>query len=468
MSSYNIVKNINSSIFRAYDIRGVVADDCLSCDAVYTIGLAIGSQIIASGDTKVIIGRDGRLSSPQLHDALTSGLHDSGCDITDIGLVPSPVVYYAAITLKIAAAIMLTGSHNPKDYNGLKIILGKKTLTAEKITSLYDLIVKGDFKYGCGSMKSIDLTERYIADIVARIKLAKPLKVVIDCGNGAAGAIAPQLFRALGCDVVNLYCEIDGNFPNHHPNPSESENMQDIITAVKSHKADIGLAFDGDADRIGVVTGAGEIITPDRQMMLFASDVLSRNPGGKIVFDVKSTNYLAAVIKDAGGVPILWKTGHSVLKAKMIAEKAVLAGEMSGHIFFQDNWYGFDDGLYVGCRMLELLAASDSSLSEIFLGLPLGINTPELHVEMADDVKFAYIEKLKQLVNIPGAKINYIDGLRIEYPFGWALIRASNTTPCLTLRFEADSEALLADIQHAVKELMLSAEPSLDLAMLEI
>jgi phosphomannomutase / phosphoglucomutase len=464
--SYNIVKNINSSIFRAYDIRGVVTADGLSCDVIYTIGLAIGSQIIESGDTKVVIGRDGRLSSPALHDALQTGLHDSGCDITDIGLVPSPVVYYAAITLKIDAAVMLTGSHNPKDYNGLKIILGKKTLTAQKITMLYDRIIKGDLKYGSGSIKNIDLANKYLADIVARIKLAKPLKVVIDCGNGAAGEIAPRLFKALGCDVVALWCEIDGNFPNHHPNPSESKNMQDLIAAVKSHKADIGLAFDGDADRIGVVSNTGEIIWPDRQMMLFAVDVLSRNPGGKIVFDVKSTNHLAAVIKENGGVPILWKTGHSVLKAKMIAEKAVLAGEMSGHIFFQDNWYGFDDGLYVGSRMLQLLAASDNSLSDIFASFPLGINTPELHVEMADNIKFAYIEKLKQLVDIPGAKINYIDGLRIEYPFGWALIRASNTTPCLTLRFEADSEALLADIQHAVKELMLSAEPSLDLAAL--
>ena len=465
MHSYNIVKNINSSIFRAYDIRGIVADG-LCADVVYTLGLAIGSQIVASGDKEVVIGRDGRLSSPELHAALQAGLYDSGCDITNIGLVPSPVVYYAATTLKIASAVMLTGSHNPKDYNGLKIILGKETLTEQKITMLYERAVKGDFNYGSGSVKDIDLADTYVADIVSRIKLQESLKVVIDCGNGAAGEIAPQLFRALGCDVVNLWCEIDGNFPNHHPNPSESENMQDLIAAVKSHKADIGLAFDGDADRIGVVTDAGEIIWPDRQMMLFASDLLSRNPGGKIVFDVKSTNYLGTVIKELGGVPILWKTGHSVLKAKMIEENAILAGEMSGHIFFEDNWYGFDDGLYVGARMLQLLAAHEDSLSEIFSRFPAGINTPELQVKMADDTKFAYIEKLKRTVQIPGANINYIDGLRIEYPFGWALIRASNTTPCLTLRFEADTEAQLKDIKDTVTELMLAADSSLDLGVL--
>lgn len=465
MHSYNVVKNINSSIFRAYDIRGIVTDG-LSADVVYTLGLAIGSQIVESGDAEVVIGRDGRLSSPELHVALQSGLYDSGCDITNIGLVPSPVVYYAATTLNIAAAVMLTGSHNPKNYNGLKIILGKETLTEKKIKMLYERVVRGDFNYGCGSVKDIDLADAYIADIVSRIKLQESLKVVIDCGNGAAGDIAPQLFRALGCEVVSLWCEIDGNFPNHHPNPSESENMQDLIAAVKANKADIGLAFDGDADRIGVVTDVGEIIWPDRQMMLFASDLLSRNPGGKIVFDVKSTNHLGSVIKELGGVPVLWKTGHSVMKAKMIEENAILAGEMSGHIFFDDNWYGFDDGLYVGARMLQLLAAHEDSLSKIFSRFPAGINTPELQVKMADDIKFSYIEKLKRTVQIPNANINYIDGLRIEYPFGWALIRASNTTPCLTLRFEADTEYHLKYIKDTVVELMLAASPSLDLSVL--
>lgn len=463
--NYSIVKDIDSSIFRAYDIRGLVPEG-LSEDVVYTLGRAVGTEIYENADKSAVVGRDGRLSSPSLYKALLAGLVDSGCIIMDIGLVPSPMVYYASKVLAMSSAVVLTGSHNPKDYNGLKIILDKETLTENKIKMLRDRVLRGDFRSGRGSVGTVDFSNVYINDIKRRIKLAEPLKVVIDCGNGAAGEVAPQLFKSLGCDVISLYCDIDGNFPNHHPNPSESENMQDLIAAVKEHKADIGLAFDGDADRIGVVTDTGEIIWPDRQMMLFASDLLARNPGGKIVFDVKSSNHLAEVIKEHGGVPVLWKTGHSVLKAKMIEEDAILAGEMSGHVFFQDNWYGFDDGLYVAARMLELLAAHEGTLSEIFSNFPMGINTPELNIAMADDKKFNYIETLKQTVEIPEATINYIDGLRIEYPFGWALVRASNTTPCLTLRFEADTEEYLQEIQDTIAELMLEADPSLDLGIL--
>jgi phosphomannomutase/phosphoglucomutase len=458
MKNSPIKNRIAQSIFRAYDIRGVV-DDTLTPEVVYAIGLAIGSEALARGQQKVIIARDGRLSGVQLSEALRAGLLASGRDVIDIGAVPTPVLYFATHLLGTQSGVMLTGSHNPPEYNGLKIVLNGETLAEEAIQSLYQRIIEQNFTHGQGHYETHDIASAYISRITSDVRLTRPLKIVIDSGNGIAGAVAPALFRALGCEVIELFCEVDGRFPNHHPDPSQAENLQDLIHSVLAHQADIGLAFDGDGDRLGVVTDEGEMIWPDRQMMLYAADILERNPAAMILYDVKCTRHLATQISQHGGEPLMWKTGHSLIKSKMRETGALLAGEMSGHVFFKERWFGFDDGLYTAARLLEILAKDPRCASELFRTLPDSVNTPELKLPMADDRKSDFITQLREQSQFPQAEINTIDGLRVDFPDGWGLIRQSNTTPCLVLRFEADTER----IQSLFRTQLLALDKHLEL-----
>jgi phosphomannomutase/phosphoglucomutase len=465
--SYKLVHQPARGLFRAYDIRGVVGSG-FDADLFYTLGVVLASRVRAIGKSVVAVGRDGRLSSPELATALIAGCQDGGCNVVDVGVVPSPVLYFAAHTLSVDAGLMVTGSHNPKQYNGLKMVIAGKTLTESDIQAIYQQIVAGDLWLpGGGTYQQQAIIPHYIADIQQRLSLSRPLKVVVDCGNGVAAHTAPALYAALGCEVVPLHATVDGNFPNHHPNPSVAENMQDLIAAVLAEQADLGLAFDGDADRLGVVTSEGKIIWPDRLMMLYSQDVLQRQPGAKVVFDVKCSSFLADVIAQHGGTPVLWRTGHSVLKAKMIAEGAALAGEMSGHIFFRENWYGFDDGVYAGARLLDILAASDQSLAHIFHHFPEGVNTPEILLPVADEKKFALMERLVASAHFPDAEVSTLDGLRVTFSHGWGLVRASNTTPNLTLRFESTSDAGLAAIRDQIGAALLACDSTLDVSILE-
>ncbi|MEE3003819.1 MAG: phosphomannomutase/phosphoglucomutase [Pseudomonadota bacterium] len=466
MTTYSVTKSLKKEIFRAYDIRGVV-NDGIDANTVYTIGKALATKIKSGGRNKVIIGRDGRLSSPHLSDALIAGFITSGCDVIFIGEVPSPILYFATFNLGIEDAVMLTGSHNPKNYNGLKMIVGGKTLSESDIKNIYDLILNTDFTATKEGVKTdIEIIDSYIDDVCQRVNLNRPLKVVLDCGNGVASNVAPKLFENLGCEVVKLYCNVDGNFPNHHPNPSVAENLVDLIDAVREYNADVGLAFDGDADRIGVVDNSGKIIWPDRLMMAYSNDILQRSPGEKIVFDVKCSSLLESVIASNGGLPIQWRTGHSVLKAKMISEQAALAGEMSGHIFFKENWYGFDDGVYSGARLLKILSATTQSCAAFFDSFPEGINTPEIIIPIAENKKFVFMKELVSKADFKDASVNTIDGLRVTFKYGWGLVRASNTTPALTLRFEANSAENLTKVQNIMCKYMHDVDPSLDLSSL--
>ncbi|MGA2654449.1 MAG: phosphomannomutase/phosphoglucomutase [Gammaproteobacteria bacterium] len=448
----NKIANCPKEIFRAYDIRGIV-DENLTTDIAYTIGLALGTRAHQQQIENFIVARDGRISSPMLAQALIQGLTDAGMHVIDIGAVPSGVLYFACYYLNIGAGVMVTGSHNPKNYNGFKILLDFMALTEQAIQYIYQMTVAQTFHYGKGQVISQNVTQAYIGTIVERVKPKRKLKIVIDCGNGIAGEIAPTLYEQLGCDVTALYCEVDGNFPNHHPNPSVVDNLQDLIEAVKKQNADIGLAFDGDADRLGVVTATGEVIWPDRQMILFSQDVLSRNPGAKILFDVKCTRHLADAIQNAGGNGQMVRTGHSFVKTALKTTGALLAGEMSGHIFFKENWYGFDDGLYCGARLIELLSRQED-LAKVWQNLPNSINTPEINITVPEQEKFLIMEKLLNLADFPDAKIITIDGLRVEFAKGWGLIRASNTTPCLVMRFEAIDETSLQEIQDKFTQLL--------------
>lgn len=464
MSYLEIPGVIPQSIFRAYDIRGIVGET-LTPDGVYAIGLAIGSESIARGQSTVIAARDGRISGPLLMHALCEGLLDSGCNVIDIGECPTPVLYFATHTLASNSGVMLTGSHNPADYNGIKSVVAGETLAEQDIQNLYQRIVEHNFNQGMrGQLEEYDdILDDYIAYITKELRLARPLKVVVDCGNGIAGHVAPDLLSALGCEVIELYCEVDGHFPNHHPDPSQQENLQDLIKAVLENRADIGIAFDGDGDRIGVVTNKGEIIWPDRQLILFAQDILQRQPGATIIYDVKCTRYLKPAIEKHGGKALMWKTGHSLIKSKMKETGAVLAGEMSGHIFFKERWFGFDDGIYAAVRMLEIIAASSEKVSQIFDKIPNSVNTPELKLPVSDESKFALMQMIQQQANFSGAEINTIDGLRVDYPYGWGLIRPSNTTPYLVLRFEADNEDSLQRIQDDFRQQLLGIDPGLQL-----
>ena len=455
---------VPSSIFRAYDIRGVVGST-LNPGVARQIGLAIGSAALDRGQQAVVVGRDGRLSGPQMLDALADGLRASGREVITIGLVPTPVLYFATHHLGIASGVMVTGSHNPPDYNGFKIVLDGEALSGQAIQGLYQRLEAGDLSSGAGEAREAQVIDDYVERIVSDVHLAQPLKVVIDCGNGAAGAVAPALFSALGCEVVELYCEVDGQFPNHHPDPSQTENLQDLIETVQREGAAVGLAFDGDGDRLGVVDAKGNVIWPDRLMMLFARDLLARHPDAEIIYDVKCSRNLASVIKQSGGRPTMSRTGHSLIKARMRESGALLAGEMSGHFFFAERWFGFDDGLYAGARLLEILSGLDLPSSEVFAGLPDSISTPELKITVPDGAQHGIVERLvaQGQAQFPDAEVITIDGLRVEFAEGWGLVRASNTTPNLILRFEADSAEGLQAIQQRFGALLQAVEPGLQL-----
>lgn len=450
------------TIFRAYDIRGIV-DQELNAQNIKVIAKAIATMVASAGQNSIIIGKDGRLSGDTLTRAVTQGVLESGINVIDIGMVPTPVLNFATHILSSQSGIMITGSHNPQQYNGLKIIIAGKTISGEAIQALYHTAQRQEFISGQGQYQSIAIDDNYIEKILNNVTLKRPLKIVIDCGNGVTGKIAGKLYRGLGCDVSELFCDIDGNFPNHHPDPSQTKNLQHLIQAVVNNKADIGLAFDGDGDRLGVVTNLGEIIWPDRQLMLFAQDILKQHKNGVILFDVKCTKHLQEIIEHHQGQPIMWKTGHSFIKAKMLETNALLAGEMSGHIFFRDRWYGFDDALYAGVRLLEILSASDKSISELFSSFPDGVNTPELQIPIGDDRKFHFMEQLLASCQFEGGKISTIDGLRVEFSEGWGLIRPSNTTPNLVLRFEAENEQSLKNIQNIFRHQLLAVDPTLTL-----
>ena len=453
---------IPASIFKAYDIRGIV-DESLTPAGVELIGRALGSEAETRGQKIVVVGRDGRLSGPEIAGALIKGLRATGRDVIDVGMVPTPVVYFAAQHIGTGSGIAVTGSHNPPKYNGLKMVLAGETLAGDTIQNLRRRIENNDFVSGSGSLQHKNITLDYLSRIVGDIKLARKMRVVVDCGNGAAGNIAPELLKQLGCEVHPLFCEVDGNFPNHHPDPSKPENLVDLIQAVKDKNADIGLAFDGDGDRLGVVTPNGNVIWPDRQMMLYAQDVLSRNPGAMIIYDIKCTTHLARWIKKHGGEPLMWRTGHSLIKAKLRETGAPLAGEMSGHIFFKDRWYGFDDGIYTAARLLEILAKDARDVDAIFNSLPDSINTPELNVHMQEGENHTFVETLVQQARFPNATVTTIDGLRVDFDDGFGLVRASNTTPSLVIRFEAVNTVALQRIQDEFRSRMLRISPTMQL-----
>jgi len=452
--------DVRPEIFRAYDIRGIVGDN-LTEDVVEVIGRAIGSEATDRGVTSLCIGYDGRHSSPGLADALARGVLSTGCSVIEVGAVPTPVLYFAAHHLETGSGVMVTGSHNPANYNGLKIMLGGETLSGDAIQKLYDRIQNTDFSAGQGELSREDVRRAYLDRIVGDIAVAAPLKVVVDAGNGIAGELGPMLLEELGCEVTPLHCDVDGDFPNHHPDPGKPENLQDLIAKVQETGADIGLAFDGDGDRLGVVTNSGKIIWPDRLLMLFARDVVSRNPGADVLYDVKCSRRLAGVISEAGGRPIMWKSGHSLMKAKMQETGALLAGELSGHIFFAERWYGFDDGLYTAARLLEILGIEDRHSDEVFEDFPEDISTPELNVQVTESDKFAIIERLEQQADFGDGNVSTIDGLRVDYTDGWGLCRASNTTPVLVLRFEAENEDALERIKSVFREQLQKAAPDL-------
>ncbi len=453
---------IPKEIFKAYDIRGIVGKS-LTNDIVEAIGHALGSEALARKQHSIAIGRDGRLSGPEFAKALARGIQKSGINVIDVGMVATPMTYFAAFQLKTDCAVMITGSHNPPDYNGLKMVLAGETLSGDTIQKLRQRIEQNDLAHGSGRYSQYDIAPEYLARIIGDIKLARPLSITVDCGNGVAGDFAAKLYRGIGCRVTELFCEVDGNFPNHHPDPSDPHNLEDLIAALRDNDSELGLAFDGDGDRLGVVTKDGKIIFPDRQLMLFAADVLSRNAGAEIIFDVKSTRNLFPWIREHGGKPTLWKTGHSLVKAKMKETGALLAGEMSGHVFFKERWYGFDDGLYAGARLLEILSKVTDSNATLN-ALPDAVCTPELHIHTAEGVNHSLLARLQKEARFTEAKdIITIDGLRVEYADGFGLMRPSNTTPVIVLRFEADDEAALHRIQDDFRRVLLTASPELSL-----
>jgi phosphomannomutase / phosphoglucomutase len=445
-------------IFKAYDIRGIVGKT-LTAPVVQSVGQALGTLAQERGRDTLVVGRDGRLSGPELAGALATGIRASGANVVDIGMVTTPISYFAAHHLQTQCSVMVTGSHNPPDYNGLKMVIAGDTLAGDEIKALRTRIEAGELKRGAGTLRSADVAPAYFDRIAGDVRLARPMKIAIDCGNGVAGAYAPTLFRRLGCEVTELFCEVDGRFPNHHPDPSQPENLRDLIACLASTDNEIGIAFDGDGDRLGVVTKDGRTIYADRQLMLFAADMLTRRPGATVIYDVKSTRNLKPWIEQHGGKPLLWKTGHSLIKAKMKETGAELAGEMSGHTFFKERWYGFDDGLYAGARLLEILSR-DADASAALHAIPDSLSTPELNIACADASPHALIDKLAASATFPGAvDVIRIDGLRVEYPDGFGLARASNTTPVIVLRFEADDAAALARIQGEFRRVLSQAMP---------
>ncbi|WP_131110600.1 phosphomannomutase/phosphoglucomutase [Sulfuricystis thermophila] len=456
---------IAPEIFKAYDIRGIVGQS-LTAETAHLIGRALGTEARHAGMRAIVIGRDGRLSGPELAAALADGIISTGTDAVDIGCVPTPVTYFAAHHLGTQSCVSVTGSHNPPDYNGFKIVLGGETLANERIQALRCRIASADFATGRGVLCRTDVKSAYLERIVSDVKLARPMKIVVDCGNGVAGELAPELFRRMGCEVIELFCTVDGRFPNHHPDPSKPENLRDVQRTLRDTDAELGLAFDGDGDRLGVVTKDGEIIYPDRQLMLFAADILCRHPGATIIFDVKCSRWVAESVRFQGGVPLMWNTGHALIKAKLKETGAPLAGEMSGHMFFNERWYGFDDGLYAGARLLEIVSRWPDANWPL-KHLPNALSTPELNLKMKEGEPHRLIAKLKEAalekrVLKDARELITLDGVRAEYADGFGLARASNTTPVVVLRFEADDEAALSRIQADFKAALKAVWPGLE------
>ncbi|GAB6196940.1 phosphomannomutase/phosphoglucomutase [Lysobacter xanthus] len=455
---------LDRGVFRAYDIRGIVGQS-LDAGIAELIGQAIGSVMQEQGLRDIVVGRDGRLSGPALVEGLVTGLRRAGRNVIDIGMAPTPVIYFGAYHLRAGSCVSVTGSHNPPDYNGFKIVVGGETLSGDSIMDLYTRIAEDRLHTAStpGNIEQQDIADDYVQRIAADIQIDRPLKVVLDAGNGVAGEIGPRVLEAIGAEVIPLFCEIDGTFPNHHPDPSEPHNLNDLVQMVERMDADLGIAFDGDGDRLGVVTRGGENIYPDRLLMLFAADVLERNPGAVILFDVKCTGRLPGHVLRHGGSPLMWKTGHSLIKAKMRETDAELAGEMSGHFFFKERWYGFDDGVYAAARLMEILAASPRTPTETLNALPNGVSTPEIKVDAPNGNPHAFVERFQAEAKFEGARLSTIDGLRVDWPDGWGLVRASNTTPVLVMRFDADSQAALTRIQDAFREQIVALQPDLAL-----
>jgi phosphomannomutase / phosphoglucomutase len=453
--------SIDPSIFKAYDVRGIV-DRTLTREAACAIGVALGSEARAQAVREIAIGRDGRLSGPALRDALSDGIRSTGCGVVDVGMVATPMLYFATYHLETGAGVSITGSHNPPEYNGMKFVLAGQALYGEGIQGLRRRIESRDLVRAPepGPLRSAQIADAYVERIARDVKLARPLKIAIDCGNGVAGAIAATLYRALGCPVTELFCEVDGTFPNHHPDPAQPENLQDLIECLRKTDAELGLAFDGDGDRLGVVTKDGAIIYPDRQMMLFVPDIMARHPGAEVIYDVKCTRNLAPWIRRHGGRPTMWRTGHSLIKAKLRETGAPFAGEMSGHLFFNDRWYGFDDALYAGARLLEIVSR-DANPSAVLTALPDAVSTPELHLKTAESENFELVDRLRTSAHFEGAQhVITIDGVRVEYPDGFGLARPSNTTPVVVLRFEADDRRALARIHADFRRAILEVQPA--------
>jgi phosphomannomutase/phosphoglucomutase len=450
--------NLHAEIFRTYDIRGVVGRT-LTAEVARAVGRALGSMARERNAATFAVGRDGRLSGPELAGALMEGMTAAGADVIDIGMAPTPVTYFAAFHLNCGSCVSVTGSHNPPDYNGLKVVIGGDTLYGDEIQEVRQRIEAGNVLSGQGKRTGANVLDAYIGRITADVKLARPMRIAIDCGNGVAGMAAPRLFRALGCEVEELYTEVDGTFPNHHPDPSVPENLAELIETVRRGDAELGIAFDGDGDRLGLVTKDGEVVFADRQLMLLAKDVLSRNPGAQIIYDVKSTRLLAPWIERHGGRPLIWKTGHSLIKAKLKETGALLAGEMSGHTFFKERWYGFDDALYGGARLLEVLSR-EKDPNQVLRSLPNAPSTPELHWPLKEGEPHALVARLQQSTPFPRAeRVLTIDGVRAEYKDGFGLARASNTTPVIVLRFEADTPAALERIKDEFRAALQPLKP---------
>jgi phosphomannomutase/phosphoglucomutase len=460
VSPIDLGLELDPQVFRAYDIRGIIGKN-LTPDLVYWIGRAFAAEAAAASRSRVVIGRDGRHSSEGLAEALTRGLREGGADVMDVGQVPTPLLYYATHALDTGTGVMITGSHNPPEYNGLKMMIAGVTLAEDRIQRLRERIVKNELSSGDGDLEQVDIVDHYLDRVIGDVAVAQPLKVVIDAGNGVAGAVAPRLLSELGCEVVPLYCDVDGDFPNHHPDPADPANLEDLITVVKSERADIGLAFDGDGDRLGVVTNTGEIVWPDKLLMLFARDIVGRNPGADIIYDVKCSRHLNAIISEHGGRPIMWKTGHSHMKAKLRETGALLAGEFSGHICFGERWYGFDDALYSAARLVEILGAESEDAAHLFAGFPVTFSTPEIKINTTEKRKFEVVEQLTKQGDFGNGTVTTIDGIRVDYPDGFGLIRPSNTSPVLTLRFEADGQSALDRIQRIFREQLAQIDPSL-------
>ncbi|MDX2428306.1 MAG: phosphomannomutase/phosphoglucomutase [Xanthomonadales bacterium] len=450
------------SIFRAYDIRGIVGET-LDADVAYQVGQVVGTLTLEQDAAPVVVGRDGRDSGVDLSEGLINGISSTGCDVVDIGAVPTGVLYFGAYELGSATGVMVTGSHNPPDYNGIKMLIGGVTQSGEQITDIYNRIMSGNVRVGKGNISQQEMLSRYRERIAGDIQLQRPLKVIADCGNGIGGVVAADVLRDIGAEVITLFDEVDGSFPNHHPDPSEPENLTDLIDAVRLMNADIGVAFDGDADRLGVVTSVGEIIYSDRLMMLFSTDVLSRVPGSTIIYDVKCTGHLHHVIEQAGGKAMMYKTGHSLIKNKMREVNAPFAGEMSGHFFFKERWYGFDCGIYSACRLLEILATDERDPAEVLSALPKSISTPELKLHMQEGENHAFVAEMQEKARFSDARITTIDGVRADFADGWGLVRASNTTPILVLRFEGDTEESLQRIKDVFRQQMLAINNELEM-----